>query len=223
MRAGEAAEATYANAAAIDYLERAAPLVARGRARRPAPEARQGRRARRRLAARRGGRARGARHRRVPRRRARARVVRDGARRGRAQAGPLRRRARAARRAAAIFEAVGDDAGVGQVQHLIGTLARPAGRLPEGRRELRGEPADPRAPRRQGRHGGPALQPRHRRRVPRRLRRGARATTSGRSRCGRSSTTGGAIAVSMTNLGTIAVLRARLRGGAAVRSRRRCG
>ena len=28
MRAGEAAEASYANAAAIDYFERAAPLVA---------------------------------------------------------------------------------------------------------------------------------------------------------------------------------------------------
>ena len=63
VRAGEAAEASYANAAAIDYLERAAPLVPAERAGRTPAAARQGPGARRRLAARRGGRARGTRER----------------------------------------------------------------------------------------------------------------------------------------------------------------
>ena len=47
VRAGEAAEASYANAAAIDYLERAAPLVGPGGASRPPAQARQGPGARR--------------------------------------------------------------------------------------------------------------------------------------------------------------------------------
>ena len=72
----------------------------RGGARRPAPEARQGRRARRRLAARRGGRGGGTGSGRDAGRRACARLVRDGARRSRAETGPLRRGARAPPRAA---------------------------------------------------------------------------------------------------------------------------
>ena len=95
IRAGEAAETTYANAAAIDYLERAAPLVGEdervdlllklgkvvelvGDWQR-AEEVEQ----------------RGTESGRDAGRRACPRLVRDGARRGRAEAGPLRRGARA--------------------------------------------------------------------------------------------------------------------------------
>ena len=95
-RAGDAAQAAYANAAAIGYFERLAPLVEQARARRRAAEARQGARGRRRVAPGGEGRGRGARVGEEPRRPARVRVVRDGARRGRAQAGPLRRGGRAA-------------------------------------------------------------------------------------------------------------------------------
>ena len=65
VRAGEAAETTYANAAAIDYLERAAPLVGEGERVDLLLKLGKVRRARRRLAARGGGRARGACRRRV--------------------------------------------------------------------------------------------------------------------------------------------------------------
>ena len=132
VRAGEAAEASYANAAAIDYLERAAPLVAAGRAGRPpaAGSARSwsssatGRRA--------------------------EEVEREALAHGRelgdarasawcetALAEVARKQGRydealsLLEQAVGTFESVGDDGGVGQVQHLMGTLAAQQGDYPK--------------------------------------------------------------------------------------------
>ena len=103
------------------------------------------------------GRRRGARARRESRRRPRTRLVRDGARGGGAQAGPLRRGhrpPRIARRPVPRYSATrAARAGCcAPRRHRRGA----AGRLREGGRELRGEPRDPRAHRRQGEHGQPA-------------------------------------------------------------------
>ena len=192
VRAGEAAEATYANAAAIDYLERAAPLVGEeervdlllklGKVVELVGDWRRAEQVEREalaIAEMLGD-------------AARARLVRDGARRGGAEAGSLRRGARAARR------------------------RRPGLRVGRGRRRRR-PGAPPRWARSRAQQGeypqavasyeaslairerlddkagmaGAALEPRRRRRVRRRLRALARRTTSARSRCGRSSTTAG--------------------------------
>ena len=91
VRAGKAAQASYANAAAIDYYERVAPLLARARAHRRAAQPRQGHRADGRLAACRGRRARGLAGRRADRRRPRPGALRDRPRRGGATAGTVRR------------------------------------------------------------------------------------------------------------------------------------
>ena len=69
--------------------------------------------------------------------------------------------------AADAFGAVDDEAGVGQVHHLAGTLAAQQGAYDDALRALRGEPGDPRTARRQGEHRQPALEPRRGRRVPR--------------------------------------------------------
>ena len=171
----------------------AAPLVRRARARRPPARARQGARAGRGLAASRGGRARGARARRPPGRRSLTRLVRGGAGRGRAQAGAVRGGARVARtRRPSRSRPSRDDAGLGQVHHLAGTLAAQQGDYEQAiasatRRASRSASASTTAPA----MGGAALEPRRRGGVPGRLRRLAGSTTSGPSRCARSSATAG--------------------------------
>ena len=133
VRAGEAAQASYANTAAIDYFERAAPLVAEQRARRRAAAARQG--ASRSSAT-------GSRAEQVEREalahaellgdaRSRA-LVRGGARRGGTQAGALRRGARAcSTRPPTTFESVGDDGGARPGPPPRGHARSPAGRVRE--------------------------------------------------------------------------------------------
>ena len=152
-RAGEAAQAAYANAAAIDYFERLAPLL--DEADRAAVLLKLGKVLE--LvgdwAARRGDRARGAGARRRP---PPTRRPRPGAEtalgRGDAQDGPLRRgdRARWTRAAAAVRAARrrgGARPGAAPRRHD----RRAARRLRRCARALRDEPRDPRAPRRQGR------------------------------------------------------------------------
>ena len=170
-RAGTAAEASYANAAAIGYFERLVPLV-EGRTRIDAllklgkvlelvGE----------LATRRAGRARGVVARRGRGGRGGGGLVPDGAGRGDAQDGSLRRRdgragsRRPALRAARRPTRTGPGIASGRDDR------RATRRLCRGRRELRGEPAHPRAPGGQGEHRQPAVESRHRRRVRRRLRR----------------------------------------------------
>ena len=71
-----------------------------------------------------------------------------------AQAGPVRRGDRPAGRGRTAFSRpLEDEAGVGQVLHLAGTLAAQRRATTRARASVRGEPGDPRAPRRQGRHG----------------------------------------------------------------------
>ena len=216
VRAGEAAQASYANAAAIDYFERAAPPGCGARARRRALEARQGARAGRRLAARAGGEPRGARPRRSARRRRSPGLVRDGARRGRAPAGALRRGGRRGSTGAPTpSTASDDDAGLGQRaaprRHARGASgATTTGRSRGTRRASRSasasatRPAWPACSRNLGvvaEYRGDYEQ-------------SPRATTSGRSRCRQEIGDRWAIAVSMTNLGTIAVHQHDVRRGA---------
>ena len=145
-RAGDAAQAAYANAAAIDYFERLAPLVARARPRRAsslklgkvlelvgnwqrAEEvdsealALAGALERRRKRAR-------------PARPRLAEVTRKQGRYDEA----LERLDRAAQR----FESIGDESGVGERAPPRRHRRGPARGLREGGRELRGEPRDPR-------------------------------------------------------------------------------
>ena len=169
-RAGDAAQASYANRAAIDYFERLAPLVEQGervdvllklgkvlelvgnwrRAEEVDGEAMA-------LAEELGDD-----HAKASCETALAEVARKQGRFDEAVA--------RLDRAAGEFRSLGEESGVGSVLNLVGHGRGAARRLREGGRELRGEPRDSRAGRRQGEHGEPAVEPRHRRRVPRRLR-----------------------------------------------------
>ena len=190
-RAGDAAQAAYANAAAIDYFERLAPLVEQGarvdvllklgkvlelvgnwhRAEQVDSEA---------LAL---AESLGDDHARASCETALAEVARKQGRYDEA----FERLDRAARGFAVARRRERRRAGAAPRRHGRGA----ARRLREGGRELRGEPRDPRAARRQGEHGQPAVESRHHRRVSRRLRALARASTSARSRCARRSATAG--------------------------------
>ena len=86
---------------------------------------------------------------------------------------------------------------------------RAARRLRQGARELREEPRDSRTDRRQGGHGEPAVEPRRRRRVPRRLRALANDFHERALALRESVGDRWAIGVSMNNLGMIAVLQKR--------------
>ena len=131
VRAGEAAEASYANAAAIDYLERAAPLVA--------PEERVDLMLRLGRVVELVGDWRRAEE--VEREALATAGMLDDARASAwcetALAEVARKQGRyddalsLLEQAVGTFESVGDDSGVGQVQHLMGTLAAQQGDYPK--------------------------------------------------------------------------------------------
>ena len=208
-RAGDAAQASYANAAAIDYFERLAPLVEQGarvdvllklgkvlelvgnwhRAEQVDSEA---------LAL---AESLGDDHSRASCETALAEVARKQGRYDEA----FERLDRAARGFAVARRRKRRRKGAASRRHRGGA----ARRLREGGRELRGESRDPRANRRQGEHGQPAVESRRHRRVSRRLRR-ARARFHERALALRTEIGDrGRIGISMNNLGMIAVLQKR--------------
>ena len=112
--------------------------------------------------------------------------------------------------ARAHFDAVGLDEGVGQVLHLAGTVAAQQGDLRRRPGAVQREPRHPRTPRRQGEPRRPLLEPRDRRRVrgrhgdlPPAQRARPRAAARGRRPW--------AIGVSENNLGMIALHEGELR------------
>ena len=216
-RAGEAAQASYANAAAIDYYERLAPLLPEAErvevllelgkvlelvgelgAARAATETRRSSspEARRRARARPG---------------ARPRSPRWRASRARFDEAAERLDAGRAPRSSALGEERGPRPGAPP----RGDARRAARATPPRRASATSESLEIRAPARRPQDDGErAQQPRDRRRVRGRLRARALVSTSRRSSCGRELGDRWAIAVSMTNLGMIAVARGPARGGA---------
>ena len=129
-------------------------------------------------------------------------LVRDGARRGRPKAGSLRRRRRRDSPAPREhFTAAGADDGTGQVLHLAGTVAAQRGDYDTAKARYEESLVDPRAARRPGEPRRPLLEPRRRRRVPGRLRRGARLQRARARASARRSATGGPSACPRTTSG----------------------
>ena len=132
-RAADAARASYANAAAVDYLSAPRSAALRRRTRRGAPEARQVAGIHRRLADGREDDARGAGACRRARGRCIARLGGSRPRRGPpASRAATTRRPSISRRRARHFDTAGLDEGVGQVLHLAGHRGRAARRVRRG-------------------------------------------------------------------------------------------
>ncbi len=143
VRAGDAAKANYANEAAIDYLERAAPLLEAAERWRVTRGRRRGARGDRRLAGRREHVSRRRRARGGCGRRRRGRMGAHVARRPRAQARRIRQRVTLARDGAAALRGIG---GQGRPRARAPDLGHGRGhprRLRDREGEARGEPGDP--------------------------------------------------------------------------------
>ena len=222
-KAAQAAQASYANNAAIVYYERLVPLL-EGRERVEAMLALGASpRADRRLGAGRDGR-RGAlalSERRTTLSRqawATPRSPRSARKQGRFDAATASSDA-----AEELLRATGDDAGLGQVWHLAGTVAAQRGDLELARRRYEDSLAIRERLGDQSKIGVAVLEPRDRRRVQRRPGRGSRAWRSGRSRSGPKLNDRWGIGVSLGQPRRDRRQGGQARRGARSRSRRRCG